>query len=221
MPLPSEAPFAAFLKYSPRGSTPASLQAKTITLAIKNDSFAPTKDGTRRIIPYTARRLAEELPNFPALSSTFTPGSILVPAPRSAPMVDGGFWPAFKMCQSLAGEGVATEVLPLLVRTRAVTKSATAGPGSRPTAEDHYHSLAINSTRPLLPERPRFVLVDDVVTRGATFLAGFARLREVFPASEVMCFAVVRTMSGVEIDAIVEPVRGLITNTAGHIHREP
>lgn len=64
--------------------------------------------------------------------------------------------------------------------------------------------MAISPTRPLLPDRPRFVLVNDVVTHGATFLA---RVLEAFPRSAVACFAVLRAMSGVELDAIIDPVR--------------
>jgi hypothetical protein len=83
----------------------------------------------------------------------------------------------------------------------------------------HFVSLAGRSVD-CMPAQ-HLVIVDDVVTRGATFLACEARLREAFPSVPISCFAVVRTMSGVEVDSPIAPASGKITYRGGHLHREP
>lgn len=67
----------------------------------------------------------------------------------------------------------------------------------------------------------RIVLVDDVVTRGATLLGCASLLMSALPQIEVGAFAAVRTMSSAEIGAMLAPVTGLITYRAGRLHREP
>ena len=64
-------------------------------------------------------------------------------------------------------------------------------------------------------------IVDDVVTRGSTFLAMHQRLAEAFPLAEIRCFAVVRTMSGIEVDQIMSPVEGLISFDGVSLQRRP
>lgn len=172
------------------------------------------------MIPYIARRLREEIANHDCLRSCFSGDVIAVPAPRSAPLVQGGLWPTLKLCEALRDAGVVKDIHPLLVRTTAVNKSATAGRGGRPTPEAHYASLTTAQARHPIEQSAPFVIVDDVITRGATQLACFARLQEAFPNTRITCFAFVRTVSGVEIDSVVVPVAGVIT-TAGHLHREP
>jgi predicted amidophosphoribosyltransferase len=126
-----------------------------------------------------------------------------------------------RLCSAMQNEGIAVTVHPLLVRQTAVSKSATAGAGQRPGPQEHYDSLGLDPRQPLLSPNERLVIVDDVVTRGATLLAAFARLTEAFPINPVSCFALIRTMSGVDIDAILGPVEGTITFHAGYLHRQP
>lgn len=75
------------------------------------------------------------------------------------------------------------------------------------------------------PDCARLVLVDDVVTRGATLLACASRLMEAYPSIPVTGFAVARTMSGGFDDSIVDlkvPVRGVIRLTeSGATKRRP
>jgi hypothetical protein len=60
-----------------------------------------------------------------------------------------------------------------------------------------------------------------VVTRGATLLASYVRLREAYPDVPINCFALIRTMSGVEVDSVLNPVEGVISLAGGHLHRNP
>jgi hypothetical protein len=64
-------------------------------------------------------------------------------------------------------------------------------------------------------------LVDDVVTRGASFVGMYARLREAYPNARIHCFALIRTISSGEIDAILDPVQGEIRYENDRLSRIP
>ncbi len=81
-------------------------------------------------------------------------------------------------------------------------------------------SLEAQSVLPPSDEPMSFVIVDDVITRGATLLACYARLREAYPDANITCFALARTMSDGDIPQLVEPIAGTVT-TEPHLHREP
>jgi hypothetical protein len=214
---PSKLSYAAFLQYSPRGTTAISKQSKDVTVAIKADRFIRG----HRVIDFTARRIREERANFPFLASYFDGSVTLVPAPRSSPQKDPkALWPALRICQSLKAEGCAAAVLPCLKRVQSVTKSATAGSGNRPDPDAHYASLEVDQQRILVPPTS-ITIVDDVITRGSTFLAMYQRLAEAFPQAAVRCFAVVRTMSGVEVDRILDPTEGSISFGGTYLSRQP
>ena len=216
MPLPSEISFCSLLQYSPRGESDASAHSRRITRAVKSDSFV---DG-HRILPFAARRIAEVLAERECLRACLGPEAAVVPVPRSAPLVAGGLWPSLRLAEELVNAGVAARVLPCLERATALRKSATAEPRKRPKAIDHYHTLRVASESSLiLPSR--LCLVDDVVTRGATLLGAFARVRDAFPNADISAFALVRTVSEGEIDSVLNPAAGSIQLRQGHTHREP
>ena len=65
-------------------------------------------------------------------------------------------------------------------------------------------------------------LVDDVVTKGATFIAAATHLHETYPRAKVTAFALVRTLGFVDdIDQIVEPAIGSVTLRGDEALREP
>jgi len=68
----------------------------------------------------------------------------------------------------------------------------------------------------------RIVLVDDVITRGATMLGAASRLAEVYPEAEIRCFAMIRTMSRSETFVrILDPCLGHIRLSGDQTFREP
>ena len=214
---PSKLSYAALLQYSPRGSQPFSVLSKDVTLAIKQDSYLRGF----RMIEYVAKRIREEQGSYPFLGSYFGSSVTLVPAPRSSPLKDPrALWPALRICQALKAEGCAGHVLPCLKRVKPTTKSATAGSGQRPDPEAHYESIEVEQ-QGILTTPTSITIVDDVVTRGSTFLAMHQRLAEAFPLAEIRCFAVVRTMSGIEVDQIMSPVEGLISFDGVSLQRRP
>jgi adenine/guanine phosphoribosyltransferase-like PRPP-binding protein len=65
---------------------------------------------------------------------------------------------------------------------------------------------------PTLAAPLRIVLVDDVVTKGATLLAAASLIHAAFPDTRVEAFALVRTLGlQPEVQRIVDPVVGTIT----------
>ena len=79
----------------------------------------------------------------------------------------------------------------------------------------------MSCTQRLLNANADIVLVDDVVTRGATILGAAWVLRDSMPLATLRAFAAVRTMSKQEVLAIVEPVVGRIHLSGGRPKREP
>ncbi len=72
----------------------------------------------------------------------------------------------------------------------------------------------------LLPPRV-ITVVDDVVTRGATLLAAVSRLARAFPQSRVQAFALIRAMSGQEVQRMLSPCTGTIVLSGGECFRDP
>lgn len=170
------------------------------------------------MIARVVRRLRDDFPSM-GLDEVLGPGVTLVPAPRSTLLVEGALWPAELIAEELVTAGLGRLVQPLVRRAEAVPKSAFAGPGGRPSAQRHLDSLEIESRVPL---RGRVTVVDDVITRGATTLAVASLIRAKFPAVDVKAFAVVRTLSFQEVNAIRDPAVGTITlDDWGGTVREP
>lgn len=61
-----------------------------------------------------------------------------------------------------------------------------------PTATQHYESLGVRMT---LSEPREILLVDDIITRGASMLGAANKLRNTFPRARIRGFAAMRTIS--------------------------
>lgn len=194
----SEIPFASLLAYAPQGSSELSKKSQRVRQAIKR--------GDPTVLERVVQRLTESRESW--VAEYFDPEAVLVPVPGSSPRKDpGSLWVPLDLCNALVAHGLASRVEPLLVRRFAVPKSAFSAPEERPKPSLHFESFAVATS--MFPPR-RVTLVDDVVTRGATLLAATSRIREVFPQCEVRSFAVLRTLSKQEVDAILDPRCGTI-----------
>jgi len=187
-----------------------------VTYKVKTDGFM----GATRVIAHAARRIAEHLNASPFLQDCFGPGVTLVPIPRSSPRRTGFLWPAERICACLLAAGLGHELLRCLERTRPVQRASLAATGQRPNPPDHYDSTRIHAPHPLAhPER--ITLVDDVITRGSSFVGMVPRIHEAYPDATVRCFALIRTISTGEVQAIFAPTAGIITYRNGLLLRQP
>jgi hypothetical protein len=221
--LPEEAlrpvSFAACYVYSPRGRGAIAAGSRTLRARLKS--------GDPAWLARYAVRVQQLAAGSGRYAGFFGPDVVLVPVPRSRPIVPGAVWAAERLAMELAKLGLAGSVWAALFRCASVRKSATCPLGDRPTVAEHYRSLAagqpLDSCRDDHPVTPgRLLLVDDVVTKGRTLLAAAARLRELCPASEVRSFALARTMGFARgIEHMVTPCQGEIRWNGADALRRP
>lgn len=234
MPLRSEVEYASLLAYAPRDQTPHGQHARRFVFDLKRDA-ARSGDGTTAA--FVARRLHEELSREVAtLASIFDGSWMAVPVPRSSPMKDGALWPAERIATALFDAGLVRSTQRILRRAEAVAKSATADSKDRPTAAKHYASMKVtldpnrdaHTEGPLgelvraeLGPLPKLLLVDDVITRGATMLAASSVLLDAIPDAIVLAFAVVRTNSDLPETPLLAPIRGRVRLRGEATFRRP
>ena len=224
----SDLPFGAFLSYSPHGTTADERASVGICCAIKEDGFVKVNGRDEPILAYSARRLRESLT--PGLRSLLSPRAVLVPMPGHAPLPPkqpDSLWVPRRICEELIGEILGAKMIPFLERRYAVPKSSWSPSRDRPSVEVHYESFGVSLR---LGEPPtELLLVDDVMTKGSTMLAGASRLAEAFPNAVVRAFALVRTQNAINsgkdkqiFKAVVDPVVSRITlSRFGAWRRDP
>lgn len=90
----------------------------------------------------------------------------------------------------------------------------------RPLPEQHAASMRCRAF-PRIPSK-NITIVDDIVTRGSTLLGCAWVIADHFPDATIRALAVVRTMSGHEIEEILSPItNGLIHVRDGVPRRDP
>ncbi len=205
--------FASCYVYSPGGTCAISERSRVLRALIKT--------GDARFIFKYALRVRQQASELPLLTGFFDATDVLVPVPGSEAWDSGVVSVTEHLAAALVRAGLGQAAWAGLRRARAVGKSATAAPGERPTVARHYDSFVVGRMDSLC-ERPHFVLIDDVVTKGRTLLAAAARLQEAYPCARVRAFALLRTMGLVpEVNRLLDPCVGEIRWRAGDAHRSP
>lgn len=216
--LPSELAFASLLSYVPRlpDSAPEEMRkAKDVMWQLKNGKrYRPDLTICRLI----AQRLYERRSS-PVFNGFFGPEVVAVPVPSSSLKKPGSLWIPLELATELKEAGLVGEVEELALRTSALPKSATSSPKERSRAIDHYGSIEVAPK--LLGSRP-ILLVDDVLTRGATMLGVAGRVLETYPESPVFGFAAMRAISDPkDFKGLVSPERGWIYLKGDQTLRRP
>ena len=197
--------FAALLAYTPRFRDIAGIGDGPRKV------MGWVKDARRNVL----RRIAElcKAQESKAFKGTFGPDVTLVPVPRSAPRrTPDTLWPGLSLATALQEHALGRDVQELLVRTRAVPDAHGSAGDERPTVSTLSGSLRWRGD--LGSNLERIVLVDDVVTRGTTFLSARDVIQDIQPGLEVEGFAAIRTMSFEVVENPLDPVTGTITLTA-------
>ena len=202
--------FGTFANYSPRGTNEFSTRSRNICGKIKGGEIALIE----RVIPFLKDTKAAILVPF------LNPNVVLIPTPRSAPLVEGSLWPSKLIADILVSNGYGAEVRPILIRTTAVKKSSTSPSKERPLIDEHYSSMEVQTD---LIAPTQITLIDDVLTQGRTTYAGAMRLKEAFPQARIRVFAIFRTLGTIpEIDTVFDPTVGsIIGYPSGKSFRDP
>jgi len=184
--------YGSLLSYTPRGKTQKELDSKFFRSALKEGRYVC--NDTVSMPDWIAGLMKHNLKKLP-FADFFQGKAVLVPVPKSAPMKDkdNTLWVPKDVAQALVSQGLGKEVISCLVRTKPVKAAHLCMMGAeRPKAMEHYNSVIVQGT---LSKTENIVLIDDFVTRGATFLGCANRLIEVFPECRINAFAVMRTIS--------------------------
>lgn len=183
------------LEFASRGTNKTAQLSKRICGNIKS--------GNSRVIERLIYYMSE-LPQEHPISQMFNNNPVLVPAPRSTPMVDGALWPTRILSEHLVNSGFGAEAQNLVTRINPVPKSSNFYTAeSRPSCNTHYKSLSCTPPEAFVE---KIILVDDVLTLGRTSCACARRLKETYPNADIFVFAAMRTRGFItSLDEIVKP----------------
>ncbi len=178
-----------FIAYPPDPRTDVEKRGYNCIRQLKRGGSGFSK--SESMIESVARRIRETAFHS-VLEEAFSLGTVLVPAPKSSLLKPGQFWATAELCRALHAEHVAIRWEPLLRRTRPVPSSAgVARAANRPSAR--LHAETIEASTRLVGEAPSLLIVDDVLTKGATMMGCAVALRAAYPDAKIKGFAVGRT----------------------------
>lgn len=205
--------FASLLVYTPRSRDPENLGPEPRSI------MGMVKGARPNVLERIAVRCREHRNR--DFAGFFTPTSTLVPIPTSAPAkVPDTLWPGLSIAEALLGHELGRDVQELLVRTVRVPKAHEQSATDRPRMDELVDSLEWQGD--LGSNLEQIILVDDVVTRGTTFLAAREVIHRAQPWLRVQGFAAVRTMSFEVATEPLNPAMGTVELQAnGWGHREP
>jgi hypothetical protein len=212
--------FGSLLAYSPRGDSERAKHSRELRQAIKSErTFGDPPISTSEWVVKMIREKGAALPFY----RFFDRKPLIVPAPTSSLQKAGSLWVPLNLSKALVEAGLGSGVLPCLHRTTAVPKAAYSLPKDRLKAAQHYATMAVQGH---LSPTPEIVLVDDVLTRGATLLGAANRLADSYPNATIRAFAAMRTISNPEQfdreDKIMHPCVGtIVLQPSGETIRSP
>ena len=210
----SEVKFGSLLTYTPRGDLTEHYESRTVMRNLKNDVVLQSGNLMSEDI---ARIILRELKNYP-FSDYFNENTILIPTPKSSLPQKDDLWVPQRITSVFANNGLGKNE-ECLIRETPLPRSSKVSAPNRPKAFQHYDSMRV---RELLFNPKEIVLVDDVITRGATVLGAVNRLAEIFPKALIRVFAVMRTISNSDdFSKIVDPCTGTISLVGENTFREP
>jgi predicted amidophosphoribosyltransferase len=210
----SKVKFGSLLTYTPRGNLTKHYESRTVMRNLKNDVVLQSGNLMSEDI---ARIILRELKNYP-FSDYFNENTILIPTPKSSLPQKDDLWVPQRITSVFANNGLGKNE-ECLIRETPLPRSSKVSAPNRPKAFQHYDSVKV---RELLFNPKEIVLVDDVITRGATVLGAVNRLAETFPKSLIRVFAVMRTISNPDdFSKIVDPCTGTISLVGENTFREP
>ena len=212
----TEMEYASYLSYTPRPQSQEQRSSKDVTLMLKNNEmWSGTPLSTAEYIIWQMAKKVERLP----LYDFFRNKPVLVPMPSSSLQRPGSLWVPRCISSALVRNGLGIRVVECLARVRAVQKSSRSLPEERPRATNHYNTLGVETVH----GAGEILIIDDVITRGASMMGAANRLADAFPDAKIRGFAITRTVSrSEEFRSIEDPQIGSIRLEAnGETCRKP
>jgi len=176
-------------------------------VAVKQDQFVLTEGKRIPMSEFVVETVKQKLDSLP-FSHLLDGKPVLVPTPSSSLKKPDSLDVPSRIAVALKKK-FGNEVAECLVRVKPLEKSATSVAPNRSTAAQHFDSLQVQE---ILTEPESILLVDDVVTRGATLLGAANRLAESYPDAKVAAFVALRAVSNPsDFKGVRESVCGFIT----------
>lgn len=186
--------------------------------ALKNDEYLNLGNDQILMSDYIAEGIQNNIRKLP-FADYFDTKPVLVPIPNSSLNKRGTLWVPQRIATALVRQRLGNRVAECLKRVTPLRRSATSLAADRPKAEEHYDSIEVTK---MLDEPTEILLVDDVVTRGATLLGAANKLADAYPNARIRAFAAMRTISTPEdFVKINDPRTGMITLRGDDTFRVP
>ena len=211
--------FGSLLTYCPRRSTPEEQKSAKLMLALKNDEYVQVGSADMLMSDWVASEVKRRIATL-QFGHFFRSNPILVPVPKSSLMTPEMLWVPDRLAKALVKNGIGKEVSRMLERVVPIRKAALSDSWDRPTALEHFQTLGVVQT---ISKPNDILLIDDVVTRGATLLGAANRLTDSYPEATIRAFAAMRTQStSLSFRTDGGPCVGMITLVAnGDTQRRP
>jgi predicted amidophosphoribosyltransferase len=211
MPFLSNLKFGSYLNYcSNKNATSNNAKmSRNIVWLIKNNK--------ENIIQRALGHLKENI-NSSILKDFFDEDSVLVPIPRSKPQFSAStIYPSQIICQELVNLSLGKTVKEAVKRVEPIIPTHFRNKGERPKIKEHIETSEIHEELTIFESK--IILVDDVITKGTTFLAYASMLKERYPLIEIKAFALTRTRGFGDIEQLIEPFIGEIYEKNGEGNR--
>ena len=211
--------YGALFAYSPHGLSENERLSRSYRTAVKGDETISISGEEISMSVLIARAIHEARDDLP-FWRLFEEKPILVPARSTSLMKADSLWVPFRIATELLKVGLGSEVSTCLERVQPLQKAATSTSGNRPTVAQHQASQRVQK---LISEPESILIIDDVVTSGATLVGSARCLLAAFPSARISAFAAMRTVSRLGgFTQIVDPVLSNITlYPSGKTHRHP
>ena len=183
--------FGSLFSYAPWGTLDAYLRSKTFRTILKNDEYLVSRSNKILMSDYIADEIKKNIQSLP-FADYFNTNTILVPTPTSSLITLGSLWVPQRIARALVRKGLGKTVIECVKRVKALPRSSKSLASNRPKAQDHYDSVEVEN---ILSNPTEILLIDDVVTRGATLLGVANKLADAFPNARIHGFAALRTIS--------------------------
>ena len=143
----------------------------------------------------------------------------MVPVSPSSLLTKDSLWVPQRLAKALVRRGLGKSVAECVKLVQSIRKSSKSSPENRPQVFEHYDSVQVEK---IFSKSDEILLVDNIVTRGATLIGIANKLADIFPNARIRGFAAMRTISDPSrFVKINDPFTGIIQLVGDDAFRDP